>query len=32
MVEMIHEVEDGRRAFSPGNLDELAQAAAAGAR
>jgi hypothetical protein len=32
MVEMIHEVEDGRRAFSPSNLDELAQAAAAGAR
>jgi len=33
MVDMIHEVEDGRRQFSPANLDELEQAgAAAGAR
>jgi hypothetical protein len=26
MIEMIHELEDGRRSFSGANLDELAQA------
>jgi 2-dehydropantoate 2-reductase len=32
MIEMIHELEEGRREFSSANLDELAQAAAAQAR
>lgn len=32
LIELIHEIEDGRRAFSPSNLDELGSAAAAGAR
>jgi len=32
MIEMIHELEEGRRPFSSTNLDELAEAASAGAR
>jgi hypothetical protein len=32
MIEMIHEIEDGRREFSPSNLDELATAASGSAR
>jgi 2-dehydropantoate 2-reductase len=32
MIEMIHELEEGRREFSSSNLDELAQAAPAHAR
>src|SRR5438128_688547 len=29
MIEMIHELEDGRRSFSSANLDELADASSA---
>jgi 2-dehydropantoate 2-reductase len=32
MVEMIHDIEVGRRSFCPGNLDELAGAATPSAR
>jgi hypothetical protein len=32
MVEMIHEIEEGRRDFSGANLDELAQAGPANVR